>query len=144
MCDSQRLDDFQYDCAANYVPLRVLSVGIVGLDVELGVVVRLGRQRRPEPREKRSAWGWRGRFGCSAYLTGTHNLGVAHIMRLRAVVGDCRTRDKTEGRWEGQTRVWYRVCAQTRKGGNGRVLDVAKRREACFRSVLGLWCATVT
>lgn len=144
MCDPQRFDHFQNNCATDYVSLRVLPVRIVGLDVELGVVVRLGRQRRPEPGEEGSARGWRRRFGGSAHLTGTHNLDVAHIMRLRAVVGECHTCDKTENRWDGQTRqVLYREYAHTTRRYD-RVLPVVKTRGACFRSVYGLWCAMAT
>lgn len=117
MCNPQRLDHFQYDRATDYVPLRVLPVGIVGLDVELGVVVRLGRQGGPEPGEERSAWGWRRRFGGRAHLTGTHNLGVAHIMRLRAVVGGKSHSRQDQGALGGTgAGPVSRVCANTRSG----------------------------
>jgi hypothetical protein len=60
VCDPEGLDDLQYHGPADYVSRRVLAVGIVRLQVELGVVARLGRQGRLEPREERSARRWGG------------------------------------------------------------------------------------
>jgi hypothetical protein len=85
MCNAQGLDDLENHGSTDDVARRVLAVGVVGLEVEFGVVARLGRQRRPEPGKQRSAWGWGGWVGGSALLTGTHTLCTAHIMRLRAV-----------------------------------------------------------
>jgi hypothetical protein len=87
MSDPQRLDDLEYHSPADDVAGSVLAVGVVGLDVEVCVVTRLGGQGGLESRQKRSAGSWRGWLGGGARLTGTHTLGAGHIMRLHAEGG---------------------------------------------------------
>jgi hypothetical protein len=109
MCDAQGLDDLEDGRAAEDVAGRVLAMGVVGLDVEFGVVARLGGQGRPQPREQRSARGRGGWIGGSALLTGTHTLCTAHIMRLRA--RGCSVTRRRPGaaggeRTQAGTRAW--------------------------------------
>lgn len=92
--DSQRLDDFDNDGAADYVAGGVLAMGIVGLNVELGVVAGFGGQGHLQPRQERSAGLGRVRSNGCARLPGSHNPCVAHILRLPA---------RSRG-WAGATR----------------------------------------
>lgn len=84
MRNSQWLGDLEYHRSTDDVSGGVLAVGVVGLDIELGVVPRLGGQGRLESGQERPAWSRGGWIDGCTRLTGTHTICIAHIMRLPA------------------------------------------------------------
>lgn len=82
--NAQRLDDLDDDGSADDVARRVVAMWVVGLDVELGVVARLGGQGRLEAGQERSARDWGGWGGGGAFLAGSHTPWTARMVRLPA------------------------------------------------------------
>jgi hypothetical protein len=140
MSDPQRLDDLEDHSPADDVAGSVLAVGVVGLDVEVCVITRLGGQGGLESRQKRSAGSWRGWLGGGARLTGTHTLGAAHIMRLHAEgrrgglgVVAARLGQHREECTQVVVVVYHQVPASVQARGRG----VAQRSAMAQESVCG-------